>query len=269
MKNRILFLVGAALAAGIAQSASAGVVITEKDTVTGGPQPGSNERTTMIQGNKRKLIVGDGQMITNLDNKTVTVISTQRKMYSEMPMPSGDASGRMAANQRFQASDFKKTGKSRTIVGYKCDDYQSTGKFPMGEFVMTVCISKDAPGAAEFTKFTDSLQAQVKQKDNSVPKMPEGVPLAQEMTTKVTEDALKNLPPEAAAAIRQKMAAQGPIVNKSEVIKIAAENFPESTFAPPSGYTKQVMPPRPTSPPPMPPPAMKPILPSPAATPAK
>ncbi len=269
MKTLILFFVGAALAAGIAHSASAGLVITEKDTVTGGPQPGSNERTTMIQGNKRKLIIGDTQVVTDLDKKTVTMISGQRKIYAEMPMPSGDAAGRMFGGPQFQASEFKKTGKSRTVAGYKCDDYESVGKFRMGEFVMTVCISKDAPGAAEFTKFTGSLQAQLKQKDNSVPKMPDGVPLVQEMTTKITEDALKNLPPEAASAIRQKMAAQGPIVNKSEVLKIAAENLPDTTFTPPPGYTKQVVPAAPTSLPPMPPPQVKPSLPSPAATPVK
>jgi hypothetical protein len=227
----------------VSPAAYAGVVMTETSTVTSG-QPGqSRERTVMIQGNKEKTITGDKQMIIDLDKGTMDFVNPSQKTYFERPFPPQGMAAPKGAPPT-PPSDFTKTGKTRTVAGYPCEDYSGTGKYPMGEVSTISCVSKKAPGAEDFSKFQKNLMDKLKDTKLAMPpNMPDGVPLAQENTAKMTGMNLpSNLPPETVAKLKQQFASRPPVVTKTEVTKIEAKQIAASEFEVPAGFTKAVAP---------------------------
>ena len=65
------------------------------------------------------------------------------------------------------------------------------------------------------------------------------MPLAQETTTRMGEINIPNMPPEAAAKLKEQYANRPPVVSKTEVTKIVEQKIPDDTFAVPAGYTKR------------------------------
>jgi len=222
----------------ISAAAQAGIVLTEKETVSGaGPQARVTERTVSIQGSKEKISGEDRDMIVDLDKGLVYVLIPSRKVYIELPLQGMIA--RMASGPAFSVGDFKSTGKSQTVAGYKCDEYTGTGKSMMGEFTMNSCFSKSAPSAADYSSFMKKMMAKLKDASQSVSaSFPDGVPLSQTATTSMKNASLPNMPPE----MQQRLANHPPIVRTTEITKLEAKDLPDSAFAPPAGFTKQEMP---------------------------
>jgi hypothetical protein len=243
--NRYLAALAAAtlmVAMGFA-TASAGVVITETETVVSGqpagqtPQP--KTRTMMIEGNKQKTIMDGGrEVITDLDKGVTIVIDPSKKRYFERPFPPPNMMGHAPGAPN--PSQFTKTGKSRTVAGYPCDDYDGKGKFPMGDFTVISCVSTKAPGAAEFTKFQKTMMAKLKDTQLAMPvNPPDGIPMVQDTTTKVNITSMPNLPPETVEKLKKQFADRPPIVTKVELTKLEEKKLPASEFAIPAGYTKR------------------------------
>ncbi len=237
MKKLVSAAVAATICAVLSSGAFAGVVITETESTVSGAPPKSNERTLMIQGNKEKMITPQYQVITDLDKGVMSMVNPADKSYTEMPFP-GPMAHAMGAGVR--PAEFKKTGKSRTVAGHKCNDYEGQGKFMMGDFDVISCISTSAPGAKEFTGFEKTMQDKLKGTQMAMPSnIPDGVPLAQETTTKVGNINIPNMPPDAAAKLKEQYANRPPVVTKTEVTKIVEQKLPDDTFTVPSGYTKR------------------------------
>lgn len=237
MKQVVAAAAAAAICAVLSSGALAGVVISETETTISGAPQKSSERTLMIEGNREKMITQQYQVITDLDKGVMYMINPADKSYSEMPFP-----GPMAhtGGSGMRPAEFKATGKSRTVAGYKCEDYQGQGKFMMGDFDVTSCISKSAPGAKEFAAFEKGMEQKLKGTSIAMPSnIPDGVPLAQETTTKMGDINIPNMPPEAAAKLKEQYANRPPVVSKTEVTKIAEQKLPDDTFTVPSGYTKR------------------------------
>ncbi len=227
----------------VSGAACAGVVMTETTTV-GGAQPGrSQERTVMIEGNKEKTVTGNREMIIDLDKGTMDFVNPAQKSYFERPFPPEGMAGQKGAPASPQ-SDFTKTGKTRTIAGYPCEDYSGTGKYPMGEVSTVSCVSKKAPGAADFAKFQETMMAKLKGTRLAMPaNMPDGVPLAQENTARMNTITLPpNLPPDTAAKMKEQLANRPPVVSKTEVTKIESREIAASEFEIPAGFTKAAAP---------------------------
>ena len=225
-----------------AHSAIAGVVINETESIVSGQPPKSRDRTVMIEGNKEKMIMDNREIITDLDKGTMFIVEPDKKTYVEMPFPPQGMMGQAAGGLAMHAMNFTKTGKSRTVAGNKCDEYSGAGKFAMGEYTIISCIASKAPGAEEFSKFQKAMMAKLKDTQMALTSnIPDGVPMAQDVTTQMHPFNMPNLPPEAAAQMKQQMANRPPTVTKSEVSKVESKKIASSEFEIPAGYTKQEM----------------------------
>jgi hypothetical protein len=223
-------------------SALAGVVINQTETVLSGPAgsgqpPQTRQRTIMIEGNKEKMIDGNREMITDLDAGTMDVIDPAHKMYVEIPFPPKGMMGQAAANPS-QHADFVATGKTRTVAGYPCEEYKGSGKFAIGEFSMISCVSKTAPGAAEYFNFQKAMIAKVK--NGAAPtNLPNGIPMVQDTTTIMKPTQISNMPPQAAAQLKLDLAKRPPLVTRTEVTKVESQKIAASELQVPAGYTKR------------------------------
>lgn len=238
MKKFLALMAGVLLTLG-SSAAWGGMVMTETESTVGGATPRTSQRTVMIEGNREKMITDRNQIITDLDKGVIYIINPAEKTYLEMPFPPQGPMKSMIGGPAMH-TNFTKTGKSRTVAGYKCEEYTGTGKFMMGDFSLVSCVSPSAPGAKDFAKFEKTMMAKLKGSSLALPSnLPDGVPLAQDTTTKMTGMNMPNLPPEAAAQLKQQFANRPPIVTKSEVTKIATQKIADNEFQVPAGFTKR------------------------------
>lgn len=224
MKQVVTAVLGIAmLTGGIAQ---AGVVVEEQQTIDRGTgTPSTNKITVMVQGNKQKYVIGDGQQssITDLDRGTRMMVSNAHKMYIEMPFP---PTGMMMPREGNKAAlSFKRTGGHEKIAGYACDDYTGAGSLGENEMTVNGCFSTSAPGAANFTAFQKTMSAKVK-----------GTPMA------LMTDTPAGIPLKIDTSLKQKTGGRAPIVTHMTVSKVTEQDLPTGTFQAPKGYTKQQMP---------------------------
>jgi uncharacterized protein DUF4412 len=238
MSKSLTLLAGMVMLLG-SSAAWGGVVMTETESMVSGPTPRTAQRTVMIEGNREKMLTDRNQIITDLDKGVIYIIDPAKKSYMEMPFPPQGPMKSMIGGPAMHTT-FTKTGKSRTVAGYKCEEYTGTGKFMMGDFSVVSCVSSGAPGAKEFSKFEKAMMAKLKDSSLALPSnLPDGVPLAQDTTTKMSGMAMPNLPPEAAAQLKQQMANRPPIVTKTEVTKLEVQKIADSEFQVPEGFTKR------------------------------
>jgi Domain of unknown function (DUF4412) len=204
----------------------AGVVVEEQQTIDRGTgAPSTNKITVMVQGNKQKYVIGDGQQssITDLDLGTRMMVSNARKMYIEMPFPPQGM--KMPREGEKAALSFKPTGGHEKIAGYACDDYTGTGSLGENEITVKGCFSTSAPGAANFTTFQKTMTEKVK-----------GTPMA------LMSDTPSGIPLKIDTSLKQKTGGRAPIETHMMVSKVTEQDLPAGTFEAPKGYTKQQMP---------------------------
>ena len=247
-KRIVTFAATLAVLASPIAPATAGVVISETEsTVSGmpaGQTPPSHQRTLMIEGKRQKMVLDGGRsVIFDIDKSTMDIIDPTQKNYIEMPFPPHGMMAQSVGGPGMHIDQFNKAGTSRKVAGYKCDDYKGTGKMPMGELSMVDCVSANAPGAAEYNAFQSAMMSKLKEaQPSSMPnKIPEGIPLAQEVTTKWGAVNMPNLPPAAQEQIKKQLANRPPMVSKTEVTKVESKKIADSEFAVPAGFTKREM----------------------------
>src|ERR1022692_4427204 len=217
-------------------SAFAGVVITETETIVGEP-PRTRQRTIMIEGHKQKMIDGKQAIITDLDNGTTDIIDPAHKMYLEIPFPPQGMTGQEIDGLQ-QPADYIATGNTRTVAGYKCDEYKGAGKFAVGEFSTVSCVSKNAPGAAEYASFEKMMMAKIKPGSPPTAR-PDGIPLVLDTTTILKPSDIPNMSHQAAEELKRQLAEQPPMLTKREVTKVEAHKIAASELQVPAGYTKR------------------------------
>jgi hypothetical protein len=223
---------------------SAGVVVTRTESVVSGqigPKQEPHETTTMIEGNKEKMVLTGGRaVIVDLDKSTMQVVDPAKKMYFEVPFPPKGMMGQAIGGPALHVSDFTKSGKSRTIAGFPCDDYNGTGQLPMGHFNTVYCVSTKAPGAVAFSAFQKNMIAKLKTAQPGLPSsVPDGIPLAEDTTTQMAIMNFGNLAPDMAAKLKAQLANRPPVVTKAEVTKVEEKKIEASEFAIPADYTKR------------------------------
>lgn len=235
MKRTIWFLAAAVLA--ISTTAMAGVIL-DQEVVSDGPMGAStNKRTLEIQGHKQKVISSNHSVITDLDNGVMILLDPSAKTYTEVPFPPLQLTMQQHAGA-FKIS-FKKTGKQRTEQGYRCDEYVGAGHMMMGDYTVTGCFSKDAPGAADYTAFDKALESKLKGTPMETEGLrPEGVPLVLISTTKMDPSMMPGLSPERAKAI----ASHPNMTSNTRTTSLKVADLPADTFSVPAGYTKREMP---------------------------
>jgi len=225
--------------------AAAGVVIMQKVHSSSGTNTRDSEQTISVQGNKEKVVRERNTIITDLDKGMIYVLQPDAKTYFEMEFPpKGPMAAMMAASQD-AAMNFKKAGSTREIAGFKCTDYDGGGHIMAGDYTVKECFSTTAPGADEFAAFEKNMAGKLTSSGTAAGngKVPGGVPLAMDATTKMGTGALPpGLPPEQAAKIREMIAKRPPVVVNQMVEKIELKKLADSDFAVPSDYTKKELP---------------------------
>jgi len=225
--------------------AAAGVVITETETMVsgepGGQKPPPRERVIMIEGMKQKMVLDRGRYVVfDINKNTMDIMDPEQKNYIEMPFPPHRMMAQTIGGPAMHIDQFTKVGTSHTIAGYKCEDYKGSGKMPMGEMTMVDCVSPSAPGASEYTAFEDAMMTKLKESEKSLTdKVPDGIPLVQDVTIKFGNLNLTNLPPAAQEQLKKQLANRPPMVSKTEVTKIETKKIADSEFAVPAGFTKR------------------------------
>ena len=224
-------------------AAHAGVVVTEQEvTDQGAGQPVTRNRTVMIQGNKQKMVTDRAQVVTDLDRGTMYLMNPEKKQYVEMPFPPKGPMAQMMS-QRMSTLNFKKTGGSKTVSGYACQEYTGAGSMMGNQYSVTGCFSTKAPGAGDFEAFQKTMAAKVKGTAMAMQgEVPDGVPMQLDSTTKIMNFSMPGMSPDQAAKMKQMLANRPAVVSKTTVTKIASKDLPADTFAIPAGFAKQQMP---------------------------
>jgi hypothetical protein len=226
--------------AGLSGIARAGVVIDEQVTTTQGSTPAvTHTRQLLVQGHKEKMVSDRNVFVIDLDQGTMMLIDPNQKAYAEMPFPPHGMS-----NNPGQQLDlnFKKTGKFSKVLDYGCEEYSGAGKTPMASVSTSGCFSTRAPGAAEFTEFTQAMGAKLKNSKAMAGKMPNGIPLTMDSTRAMNAGfSVPGMAPDQAAKLKEMIAKQGPQTTKTVVTKIATRDLPADTFAAPAGYERRTV----------------------------
>ena len=244
MKKLTALLAGITLAMS-ALPAAAGVVITQKQHVSNGQNSRDSEQTISVQGNKQKEVDERRTLIADLDKGMIYIVDPKAKTYFEMEFPPKGPMAQTMASSTAAAMNFKKSGTSREIAGYKCEDYDGGGHAMVGDYTVKECFSTTAPGAQEFSAFERKWASKLKSAGAAEPgngEIPEGVPLALDATTKIGKISIPGMSPDQAAKISQMMKNRPPVVTTTVVEKIEAQKLASDTFTVPAGFTKKDLP---------------------------
>ena len=219
----------------------AGVEMTQEIVTNSGANSMTDNRTIMVQGNKQKVEMRGQTIVLDLDEGKMLLIDPAAKTYTELPFPPKGPMASMMQSVGGIDLDFKKTGTSQTLSGYKCQDYSSTGKSMMGEFSAKGCFASDAPGAADYTAFTKTMAQKFEAVGmaKTTGSQPDGVPMVLQTTTKITNFNIPGMPSEQAERLKQMMANRPPTTSKSTTTSIKTADLPASTFEVPAGYTER------------------------------
>jgi hypothetical protein len=230
----------------IALPAFAGVVITQKQNIVSGTNNRDSDQTIMLQGNKQKMVTDKHTIITDLDKGAVYILDPTAKTYFQIEFPPKGQMAAMMAASAPSSMNFKKSSATRDVAGYKCTDFNGGGHVMAGDYTIKECFSSNAPGASEYSAFQKNMASKLKA-SGAAPSgmstdMPDGVPLASDSTMKMGNVNVPGMSAEQTAKINQMMASRPPVVTKTVVTKIAAQNLGDDTFAIPAGFTKKELP---------------------------
>jgi hypothetical protein len=220
-----------------AAPALAGLVITQEQTMSSGERTRTSQQTIMVQGNKQKIVDERRTVVIDLDKGKQLVLMPATKTYFETAFVPRRRMGTMMGPARAGALDFKKTGKTRTVAGYKCDEYEATGQSMSGEYTTTQCFSKSVPGAAEFTTFQNTMLEKLKGATPETKGLPkDAVPLASDSTIKIGRHMRPRTEGGQGGGAGGARPERPPIVIHTVVTKIEKQDLPPSTFEVPADY---------------------------------
>lgn len=223
--------------------ATAGVIVTQQSVHPDGKGGTTTvTRTTMIEGNKEKVVDANRTSIVDLDKGAMFTLDEANKTATEMSLdPKGHGGLLLQGMLSSMAGNFKSTGVHRKVAGYACEEYTSSGTMMMvGEYSATTCFSKEAPGASEYAKFYKRMM----EKLGAIPaggSFPEGIMLSQETAMKSAVPAMPGVPPEVAQKLAEAKAKQGPQVTRTEVTNVKTQAISADTFEVPAGYKTQTV----------------------------
>jgi hypothetical protein len=229
-----------------ATMAGAGVVVDEQQIID---QPDGNKitrtRTVMIEGDKQKSVIGNGErsVITDLGKGTMMMVDGQHKIYVEFPFPPKGGDTAAMSGAVAPTISFKKTGGHDKLIGYSCDEYSGAGTVGGNSVNMSGCFSDSAPGASDYSNFQRQMADKVKGTTMAnMGQIPPGVPLRLRITTTIGSASAMGMSAEQANKLNQ-MLAHRQVVTSTTVSNISTKSLPPDSFQVPSGYQKQQLPP--------------------------
>ena len=206
--------------------AQAGVVLSETEVTNAFGSSVTLDRTIYVQGKKQKIETKDGQIIIDLDKGVIYRVNPSVKSYAEIAL-NDEAS--LAAEADLASFDLRRTGVTRAIGGYSCEEYRGSQKVGMMDLTISMCMSKDIPGAAEITAFQDELFSRFT--GSPSPTIPSSLPLERRSTIK----------PRTFRKSPEGQPSKSPRAMTTDTLlkRIQVKNLPASTFQPPIGFHRQ------------------------------
>jgi hypothetical protein len=223
-------------------ASAADLTIVSKVTAEG-PAARSGTQTIYMTPTKFRVANDRQDVIMDVATGTMTMIDNTKKQYWEMTRADMEAAGKAMSDQMAQMqktnpeaakmmenmmgsvmgqASVKKTGTTRTIAGYSCDDYLVT----LGEMMKeTICATTAVQAPITASQFYDAQTAIFGSNPMTKRFAPlfeemkkiEGLPLAQEIDTTMGGMHVKSV---------------------TEATDVKTGPIPASTFDIPPGYTK-------------------------------
>jgi len=210
----------------------AGVIMSETEVQSGLSDSTTINKTVYIQGKQQKIETSHDEKIIDLQKGVLYEIDPKRKSYVRKAFPPRIKHEAAKSSVKLSAVALKKTGRSRSIDGYSCDEYRGMGRLDVMEVTLDQCISQDAPGARELSNFQKEAASRLKARspadsaDSS-----KGMPLEESSIIK-SRIPVTSSPDNATSAFL--------IATKTVVKNIAVRNLPPATFEPPAGFSMEV-----------------------------
>ena len=239
-----------------ARASRAGVVLQQEQVATQGSATTKVSRTLFVEPTRAKIVSDNNTLVVQFEKPKTVMIHPGPKTYYETPFPPPEFLGFMMTSALAPPLvDYQKTGKHRTISGYKCDEYSGSKEFDTIAYYDLACFSDQVPGAKEYDAFLRNLIAKL---DRSPKKplsklvIPDGIPV--ETQTTIVRGTFK--PPPAASAKPATPAAPktepnipplGSSVQRTQVVKVTVtsvkpQSFSPTEFNPPATYMQQPAP---------------------------
>lgn len=213
-----------------ASFACAGVVISQTEEKAGPAGHSAESRTIYVQGNKEKIDTPHGQTIADLDRSVLYIVDVNRRAYEEVPLHAAAQSPQQPGGS---ASDtavrLKRTGASRKVGAYPCEEYRGGGGNAVERLSVSACVSRQVPGANEVEQFDRRMLRQMT-----------GVPAAsgKDSSAGIVLEETSKLEVNVPAAHGQQPAPKIAATSKRRVNDIKLQQFPSTFFKPPEGFSK-------------------------------
>jgi hypothetical protein len=211
--------------------AIAGVVMSETEVQDGIHGVAALKKTVYVQGKKQKIKTPSQETIIDLDEGRAYVIDSHHRTYVELPFPFPAKGGEASPMPGVKVGTLvlKRTGATREVAGYSCDEYEGAGRMGGLDVMIDQCISAKAPGASELAAFESALSSSLgrrgpQEREN----IAGGVPLEQRSTIKQARSA------EASADRKSETL----VASRTRIDHVRVTNLPADTFAPPANFRK-------------------------------
>ena len=208
------------------QPAHAGVVMSETEVQSGLGGSTIINKIVYVQGKKQKIETSHDERIIDLEKGVFYEIDSDRKSYVRRAFPPKMEHEEVGADVKPSAVALKKTGRSRSIDGYSCEEYRGIGRLDVMDVAVDQCISQDAPGSREFANFQKELASRLKGPADSADSSKEGMPLEESSSIK---------PRIPVTSCRDNVTSRV-MTTKTVIKKIQVRNLPSATFEPPVDF---------------------------------
>lgn len=226
--------------------AYAGVVIDQDlSTVSAlDKQPIPLRRLLTIEGNKEKITdsLNFHEFLIDLDANKCYVVHPGNKDYFDMKYPPEASYPVVVLPAALPPLlKYKKTTKTSTVMGLKCNIYSGTGDVRGWAYAVDACYSTQAPGAGEYTAFSKLAAARVSP-DDAVPggaELPDGIPL--QLTISSHREAPAPSPGAGAPTpAARSTSAANPAAKESKKPQAASSKQPQAAHVDRTAYTQTI-----------------------------
>ncbi len=255
MRIWVMAMVFAALLLG-ARVSRAGVILQQEQVATQGSATRKVSRTLFVEPKRAKIVTETDTLIVQFEKPKTVMINRAWKTYYETPFPPPEFLAFMLTSALAPPMvNYLKTGKQRTISGYKCDEYSGSRVFDTIAYYDLACFSDQVPGAKEYDAFLRGLIAKLDRdpkKPLSKIAVPYGIPLETQAT--IVRGDFKPAPVQSgkpgtpgAPKTEPNAPPPGTSIQRTQVVKLTitslkAQSFSPTEFAPPATYVEQAAP---------------------------
>jgi hypothetical protein len=209
------------------QPVHAGVVMSETEARSGLGDSSTVNKTVYIEGNKQKIKTQHDEQIIDLDKGVLYEIDPTRKSYVRKAFALQTKQG-AEADGKLSALAFKKTGRTRSIDGYSCEEYRGIAQLDVVDITIDQCKSSVAPGARELVNFQKKVAARLEGRGpaDSADSSKGGMPLEESVSIK----------PRIPATSSRDVATSAAITTTTVIKNIQVKSLPSATFEPPADF---------------------------------